>query len=150
MQAGFVTITVTSTEFDDGTSIPERYTCRGEGVHPPLAWTGVPSDATSLALVVTDPDAPRGTFVHWVLYDLPARDGGLAEGQVPAVARQADNSGGRPGWYPPCPPSGTHRYLFSVSALREPLTGARTQDLLDQIAQVSIDRGTLTGTVSAR
>ena len=146
-----MTIIVTSTEFDEGAPIPERFTCRGEGLHPPLAWAGVPADATSLALVVTDPDAARGSFVHWVLYDLPAQDGGLAEGEVPRVAREADNSAGRPGWYPPCPPSGTHRYLFSVHALREPVTAGRTtQDVLDQIAQVSMDRGTLIGTVAAR
>ncbi len=144
------TITVTSTAFEDGEPIPQQFTCQGEGSSPPLDWTGVPADAASLALVVTDPDAPRGTFVHWVLYDLPARDSGLAAGEVPAGASEADNSAGKSGWYPPCPPSGTHRYVFTLYALSEPVTGRRSQDVLDEIARVAVARGSLTGTVASR
>ena len=143
------TITVTSPAFDDGQPIPREHTCKGAGRSPELAWRGVPGEATSLALVVSDPDAPGGTFVHWVLYDLPPGDGRLLAGQRPAGAREADNSGGKKGWYPPCPPSGTHRYVFTVYALREHAGGRSTQDILDQIGRTAIARGALVGLVSA-
>lgn len=144
------TITVTSPAFEDGGPIPPEHTCHGEGHFPALAWRGVPPGARSLALVVSDPDAPRGTFVHWVLYDLPPEDGALAAGRVPAEAREADNSGGTRGWYPPCPPSGTHHYLFTVYALSEPVRGRSTQAVLDEIDRRAVARGTLTGVVTAR
>ena len=143
------TITVTSPAFGDGQPIPEEHTCRGAGVPPELAWRGVPGEARSLALVVSDPDAPSGTFMHWVLYDLPPRDGTLAGGRPPAGAREADNSGRGKGWYPPCPPSGTHRYVFSVYALRDRPGGSATQDILDEIGRTALARGTLTGLVAA-
>ena len=140
---------VTSPAFADGESIPREYTCHGGGRSPELAWRGVPGEAKSLALVVSDPDAPGGTFFHWVLYDLPARDGRLLAGQPPAGGREADNSSGTPGWSPPCPPSGTHHYLFTVYGLSDPASGQSTQDILDQIGHTAIARGTLTGLVAA-
>ncbi len=143
------TIVVSSPAFGDGQPIPREHTCHGAGRPPELSWRGVPGDAKSLALVVSDPDAPRGTFIHWVVDDLPARDGTLAPGELPPGAREADNSAGKRGWYPPCPPSGTHRYLFTVYALSEPVSGRSTQDILDQVARRAVARGTLTGVVSA-
>jgi Raf kinase inhibitor-like YbhB/YbcL family protein len=142
-------ISVTSPAFGDGQTIPERYTCRGAGQSPPLRWSGVPAGSSSVALVVTDPDAPRGTFVHWVLYDLPGEDGELSAGQVPAGAQQGENSAGKSGWYPPCPPSGTHHYVFTVYAL-DGLPGPSSgQGLLDAIVKATGAVGTLTGTVAA-
>lgn len=146
---GTQTIEVTSPAFSDGEQIPPAFTCKGDGGAPPLAWQGVPAEAASLALVVSDPDAPSGTFVHWVLYDLQASDGALPADEVPPGAREADNSAGERGWYPPCPPSGTHHYRFTVYALGEPLTEGRTQALLDEIGEVAVAQGTLTGLVSA-
>jgi Raf kinase inhibitor-like YbhB/YbcL family protein len=143
------TITVTSSAFDDGQPIPREYTCHGAGRSPDLAWRGVPDQARSLAVVVSDPDAPAGTFIHWVLYDLPPRDGRLAAGQRPTGGREADNSAGTRGWSPPCPPGGTHHYLFTVYALGEPASGRSTQDILDQVGRTAIARGTLTGLVAA-
>jgi Raf kinase inhibitor-like YbhB/YbcL family protein len=143
------TITVTSPAFDDASPIPREYTCHGGGRPPELAWRGVPDEARSLALVVSDPDAPAGTFIHWLLYDLPPRDGRLVSGQPPAGAREADNSGGKKGWYPPCPPRGTHRYLFTVYALNDQVGGRSTQDLLDEIGRTALARGALTGLVAA-
>jgi Raf kinase inhibitor-like YbhB/YbcL family protein len=143
------TITVTSPDFADGATIPEQYTCRGAGTFPSLAWRGVPAEATSVALTVLDPDAPRGTFVHWVLYDLPAGDGGLTSGTVPAGASEGTNSGGRSGWYPPCPPSGQHHYVFTVHALTAPVAGSG-QAVLDEIRRGAVAHGTLTGLVAAR
>ena len=115
-------IKITSTAFQDGAAIPTRYTCDGAGVSPPLAWSGIPADAKSIAVVCEDPDAPRGTFIHWVLFNLPANVGSLPE-NVPTQkmlangAMQGTNGARKIGYTPPCPPSGTHRYIFKVYAL---------------------------------
>lgn len=110
--------TLTSTAFRGGGPIPRRYTCDGADVSPALRWEGVPGGTASLALIVDDPDA-RG-FVHWVVFDLSgAASGGLAEG-IPGSAgtpRQGTNGFGRIGYGGPCPPSGTHRYAFTLFAL---------------------------------
>jgi len=143
------TIVVTAPAFGEGQPIPREYTCRGSGGSPELAWRGVPDGARSLALVVSDPDAPGGTFVHWVLYGLPPKDGGLEAGHPPAGAREAANSGGKNGWYAPCPPSGTHRYRFTVYALGDEVRGQSTQEILDGIGSRAVARGTLTGLVTA-
>lgn len=143
------TISVTSSRFAERQYIPVRHTCSGAGSSPPISWTGVPSQAVSVAVVVSDPDAPRGTFLHWLLYDLPPGDGGLAEGEVPAHARQGENSGRRTGWYPPCPPAGTHRYVFAVYALDAGLTAGTTDRVLGEIGRHALAWGTLTGLVAA-
>jgi Raf kinase inhibitor-like YbhB/YbcL family protein len=146
--AGAGTITVTSSAFGNGQPIPQQYTCKGAGAAPQLAWRGVPAGAESVALVVTDPDAPGGTFVHWVLYGLSPRDGQLTGDQPPAGASEADNSGGDKGWTPPCPPSGTHHYHFTVYALSDQPSGSSTQDVLDSIGGMTLARGEITGTVA--
>jgi len=92
---------ISSPAFEDGASIPVQYTCDGQGMPPPLTVSDVPADAVSLKLVVTDPDAPQGTFTHWVVEDI--------------APTTASISG--PGYKPPCPPSGTHRYIFTLTAL---------------------------------
>ena len=107
---------------DDGAVIPDRYSRRGGNVSPPLAWTGLPSGTKSLALVVDDPDAPSGTFVHWLLYGIPAHRNELAEGmgsraEVIDGLRQGRNGFGEIGYGGPQPPSGTHRYFFHLYAL---------------------------------
>jgi Raf kinase inhibitor-like YbhB/YbcL family protein len=142
-------IGVTSPAFADGAAIPERFTCHGAGTAPDVAWRGVPDGTASVALVVSDPDAPDGTYVHWVVYDLPAADGVLNGGRVPGAAREAKNSGGDEGWTAPCPPSGTHRYVFTVYALRQQATGDSTQDLLDDIGRQALASGALTGLVTS-
>jgi Raf kinase inhibitor-like YbhB/YbcL family protein len=143
------TITVTSPAFADGQQIPRENTCHGAGTAPDVAWRGAPAEATSLALVVSDPDAPSGTFIHWVVYDLPPGDGRLVAGRAPAGAHEADNSRGTAGWTPPCPPSGTHHYLFTLYALSSQPSGGSAQDVLDQIGRSTLARGRLTGLVSA-
>jgi Raf kinase inhibitor-like YbhB/YbcL family protein len=114
--------TLTSSSFPAGGSIPSRFTCDGEDASPALAWEGAPDGTTSFALVVDDPDA-RG-FVHWLLLDL----GGSASGSIPEgysespdATVQGTNDFGRVGWGGPCPPSGTHRYVFTLVALDAPL-----------------------------
>src|SRR5712675_42953 len=118
-----MTLKVTSSAFESGQGIPVRFTSEGADSSPPLQWTGVPADAKSLALIVDDPDAPVGTWVHWVLYDLPASARKLAEGvakqeQLPSGARQGRNDFGKIGYGGPCPPPGKpHRYFFKLFAL---------------------------------
>jgi Raf kinase inhibitor-like YbhB/YbcL family protein len=146
---GSQTITVKSSAFEEGRPIPVEYTCKGAGSIPPLAWSGVPSDAAALALVVDDPDAPSGTFTHWVVLDLPSGTSDLGGGALPAGAVEATNSGGRVGWYPPCPPSGIHHYRFTVHALSKPTglaNGVGLTDALKAIQADSVAQGRLVGT----
>ncbi len=117
------TMHLTSTSFQDGSQIPAQYTCSGEGLSPQLAWSAPPARTASLALIVTDPDAPRGVFTHWVLYDLPVGMRTLTEG-VPGVgllvdgAHQGRNDFGEIGYGGPCPPPGSpHHYIFTLYAL---------------------------------
>ena len=106
-----------SDAFSDGESIPTKYTCEGEDVSPPLAWSGVPEDTVSLALICDDPDAPSGTFTHWVAWAIDPGAGGLAEGE--GAPREGSNGFGNDGYGGPCPPPGhgTHRYFFRLYAL---------------------------------
>lgn len=117
-------LTITSPAFDAGGRIPRKYTCEGKDVSPPLEWSGAPANATSLVLIVDDPDAPdpkapRMTWVHWVLYDLPPSSTGLAEGAaaLPPGTREGKNDWKETGWGGPCPPIGRHRYFHKLYAL---------------------------------
>ena len=125
-------MTLTSGAFAPGGAIPARYTCDGKDCSPALAWTGVPAGTKSLVLIVDDPDAPdpaapKMTWVHWVLYNLPARDGGLAEAvssaDLPAGTREGLNDWKRTGYGGPCPPVGRHRYFHKLYALDRELEG---------------------------
>jgi hypothetical protein len=113
-------LTLTSSAFSEGGSIPPQYTCDGEDISPPLSWDGVPEGTQSLALIVEDPDA--GGFVHWVLTDIPFDLPALFEGQGDQLGTPGATSFGEPGWGGPCPPSGEHRYVFTLYALSEMLT----------------------------
>jgi Raf kinase inhibitor-like YbhB/YbcL family protein len=147
------TLTVTSSAFDDGDQVPRRFTCEGQDVSPPLAWTGVPDDVRALALVVTDPDAPGGTYVHWIVLNIDPATRSLAAGEEPEGARQARNSAGHARYDGPCPPSGTHHYRFTLYTLRTPTTlenGVETQRALAAIDAKATGRGVLVGTASAR
>jgi Raf kinase inhibitor-like YbhB/YbcL family protein len=117
-------LAITSTAFADGEAIPSRYTCQGEDVSPPLAWTGLPPGTKSLALLLVDPDvpdpaAPKRTWVHWVLYNLPATATGLVEAvtALPNGTLPGRNDWGRTGYGGPCPPIGRHRYFHKLYAL---------------------------------
>jgi Raf kinase inhibitor-like YbhB/YbcL family protein len=142
-------ITVTSSAFDDGQPIPSEYSCDGAETSPPLAWTGVPSDAAALALVVDDPDAPGGSYVHWVVVDIDPEQSSVDAGQPPTSGQEVENSSGDPSYAGPCPPSGTHHYRFTVYAMSEALdaeTDADLGDLFAQIGDLSLGEGTLVGT----
>lgn len=123
-------MTITSPAFEHGGSIPSVHTCDGANVSPALSWAGLPAGTRTLALIVDDPDAPdpaapRMTFVHWVLYNVPASATGLPEGvgeasgeaSLPAGTRVGTNDFGRSAYGGPCPPAGRHRYFFKLYAL---------------------------------
>lgn len=110
-------MTLSSPAFAEGGTIPAKYTCDGADVRPPLRIAGVPRNARSLAVVVEDPDAPGGTFVHWVAWNIDPRTATLPEKAVPAGAVTGRNDFGTTGYRGPCPPSGTHRYFFRLFAL---------------------------------
>jgi Raf kinase inhibitor-like YbhB/YbcL family protein len=142
-------IAVTSTAFDGGGRIPAQFTCRGDGASPPLSWSGVPEDATSTVLEVQDPDAPGDTFVHWLVVDMPPRDATLASGASPPGSER-DNSAGKTGWTPPCPPSGTHHYHFTVYALDVSLgSDADVEAVARAVDTHLVAWGELVGTVTA-
>lgn len=108
---------VSSSAFSEGQPIPEKYSCDGRNLSPPLKWNGAPEKTKSLAIIVDDPDAPSGTFTHWVLYDLPAKTSELKEGSSGA-GKEGVNSFKKKGYGGPCPPpNGAHRYVFHVYAL---------------------------------
>ncbi|MBI1995291.1 MAG: YbhB/YbcL family Raf kinase inhibitor-like protein [Deltaproteobacteria bacterium] len=111
-----------SPAFSNGQAIPSNYTCDGKDVSPPLTWTEPPPGTKSLALIADDPDAPMGTWVHWLIYNLPPTTRQLAEGlptagRLPDGTLQGKTDFGRTGYGGPCPPSGTHRYFFKLFAL---------------------------------
>ncbi len=115
-------IGVTSTAFKQGGMIPVQYSCAGENISPPLAWDNIPNGTKSIALICDDPDAPMGTWVHWVIFNMPANTTGLSEDissqkSLRNGAIQGLNDFHRLGYGGPCPPRGTHRYYFKVYAL---------------------------------
>ncbi len=115
-------ITVKSSSFKDGETIPSMYTCDGENISPHLVWSDPPADTKSIAVIADDPDAPMGTWVHWVVYNIPPETRELPEklpqgAKLPNGALQGVTDFGNEGYGGPCPPSGTHRYYFKVYAL---------------------------------
>jgi Raf kinase inhibitor-like YbhB/YbcL family protein len=142
--------TLTSTAFTEGGAIPRRFSCQGDNVSPALNWTGAPDDTASLALIVDDPDA--GGFVHWVVFNMTAsQSGGLAEGvsSSPDAPPQGTNGTGKIGWQGPCPPSGTHHYVFTLMALDLSIdqTGAPKADDIRKATEGHIlAQAVLTGT----
>ena len=125
MRSG-MTFRLTSPTFADGADIPARHTCDGDDVSPHLTWSDTPEGTRSLALVMDDPDAPRGLFTHWIVYDVPADVTELGESST--LGTQGRNSFGRSGYGGPCPPSGDepHRYRFTLYALDVPAIALET------------------------
>lgn len=108
-------LSVKSPAFKQGELIPKKYTCDGEDINPPLIIEGVPKEAKTLVLAMDDPDAPSGTWDHWIVWNIAASTAKIGEDSVPGM--EGENSFGRTGYGGPCPPSGTHRYFFKVYAL---------------------------------
>jgi Raf kinase inhibitor-like YbhB/YbcL family protein len=148
-------VDVTSTAFREGQPIPAQYTADGKDVSPPLSWGGVPAGTRSLALVCEDPDAPRGTWSHWVLFNLPADASGLPEGvppeaKLPSGAAQGTNDFRKVGYGGPSPPPGKpHRYFFKLYALDTTLSlppGTTRQQLQAAVQGHVLAEGQLMGT----
>jgi Raf kinase inhibitor-like YbhB/YbcL family protein len=152
---GEMTLSLSSLAFQDGGSIPTRYTCDGQDVSPPLAWGEPTAGARCLVLIMDDPDAPGGVFTHWLLFNLPADSRELpeavpAQNELPNGALQGKNDIGKIGYGGPCPPSGvTHHYRFTIYALDQPLdleAGVSRQQVIDAMRGHSLAWGQLTGT----
>ena len=116
------TVQLTSTVFGNNASIPDKYTCKGASVSPPLSWTAGPQGTKSYVLIVDDPDAPRGVFTHWVIFNIPFSVNKLDENipknaTVEGVGVQGVNGARNTGYTGPCPPSGTHHYIFTLYAV---------------------------------
>jgi Raf kinase inhibitor-like YbhB/YbcL family protein len=147
-------IVITSTEFAHGGPIPATFTCDGKDINPPLSWEGVPARAKSLVLICEDPDAPKGTWIHWILCNIPANIRSLPEEVDVAElggALTLKTSFGKAGFGGPCPPSGTHHYYFKIYALDKdlPLNQESTLEELKKAMQGHVvAEGVLMGTYS--
>ena len=157
-KGGNMTIMVTSPAFVSMQTVPQKYTCDGEDLSPPLSWSNVPNNAKSIVLISDDPDAPAGDWVHWVCYDIPSNIGSLPEA-VPASdtlacgGRQGKTDFGKVGYGGPCPPGGTHRYFFKVYALDVMLTlpsGKTKKEIVKAIKGHVVASGELVGTYTRK
>ncbi len=153
-----MSIEVTSDAFTNGQSIPAKYSCVGKNISPALAWNEPPAGTQSFALIVDDPDAPMGTWVHWVLFNIPISERNLKE-DLPITGKNTDpnaiyvgkNSSGNMRYDGPCPPSGTHRYYFKLYALDTTinlLPGATKEQVLNAMKGHVLGQGELMGTFS--
>ena len=152
-----MTLAITSTAFAQGQPIPVDHSCDGKGQSPPLAWSGAPEGTRSFALIMDDPDAPMGTFVHWVIYGIPASSTGLPaamskDAQLADGSMQGPNTMGRAGYTPPCPPGGTHRYFFKLYALDLAIdaAGMGKDQLLSAMQNHILAQGELMGTYTRK
>jgi len=144
-------ITVTSPAFREGAQIPVRFACQsegGQGKTPPVRWSVASTGVAAQALVLDDPDAPSGAYVHWVVFNIDATANEILEGVVPRHAEQALSTAHKVGYAPPCPPKGElHRYRFTLYALKNkvPLAnGAKLDQVLSEIAERTVARGRMT------
>ncbi len=151
-----MSVQLSSPAFEDGNTIPQKYSCDGDDISPALNWSELPGQTESIALIMDDPDAPVGSWIHWVLYDLPGGRTEIPEnvpksGQLPGGGTQGNNSWRRSGYGGPCPPGGTHRYFFKIyalDALLDVAPGATKEELLQAMEGHILDQGQLMGTYS--
>jgi Raf kinase inhibitor-like YbhB/YbcL family protein len=144
-------ISITSPSFQAGGDIPAKFTCNGTNVSPELQISGVPNEAKSLVLIVDDPDAPRGLFTHWIVWNIDPKTTQVAENNAPAGAVQGTSDFGKRNYGGPCPPSGTHRYFFKVFALDTKLDlkpSARRAELDAAVRSHVLAQGELMGRYS--
>ena len=142
------TLTITSPDFQEGKLIPEKFTCDGENISPAITITSIPKEAVSMALIMDDPDAPSGTFDHWIAWNIPASTTSLLEGAT--VPNQGKNHYGLARYRGPCPPKGKpHRYFIKVYALDQMIgipDGATKEQLEDAMEGHILSKGELVGT----
>jgi len=149
-----MTIELTSSAFNNGQAIPQKFSCDGEDISPPLEWDNLPAETSSLTLIMDDPDAPGGTWVHWVHYDISATTTELPENlaladPVSDAGKQGRNNWNKLGYGGPCPPSGSHRYFFKIYALDTHLSldvGATKEEILREMEGHILAQGQMMGT----
>jgi hypothetical protein len=137
-----------SSAFANNTNIPSKFTCDGEDINPPLSIKEVPIEAKSLVLIMDDPDAPMGTWLHWTVWNIDPATSEIVENSIPPGAGEGATDFSRPGYGGPCPPGGTHRYFFKLYALDIELnlaTGAKLKELEQAMAGHIIDQAELIG-----
>jgi Raf kinase inhibitor-like YbhB/YbcL family protein len=135
-----------SKDFVDNSNIPSEFTCDGRNISPQLSWEDVPEETKSFALAVIDPDAPGGTWIHWLVYDISKELREIEQGTLPEGAKEVENDFGKRPYGGPCPPSGTHRYFFTLYALdTEHLEGINRRNFLDEVEKHSIQKATIKG-----
>jgi Raf kinase inhibitor-like YbhB/YbcL family protein len=150
--AGGAKMKITSSAFQEGASIPSKFSCDGSNTSPPLQIAKVPSGAKSLVLIVDDPDAPSGLFTHWAVWNVSPQINAIAEGSAPKGVR-GTNDFGKSGYGGPCPPSGTHRYYFKIFALDRELDlpfGAKRGQLDEAMKGHVVAQGELMGRYSRK
>jgi Raf kinase inhibitor-like YbhB/YbcL family protein len=134
-----------SKDFQEGGPIPSEFTCDGRNISPQLSWDDVPQDVKSFALSLTDPDAPGGNFIHWLIHDIPKDTRSIELASVPKGARQVENDFRKRDYGGPCPPSGTHRYFFRLHALDVEHLEATSTNFFDQVNTHSLATAELKG-----
>jgi Raf kinase inhibitor-like YbhB/YbcL family protein len=140
-----------SKDFVDNSSIPSEFTCDGRNISPQLSWTDVPEETKSFALAVTDPDAPGGTWIHWLIYDISKELREIEQGTLPKGTKEVENDFRRKSYGGPCPPSGTHRYFFTVYALDiEHLEGVNKRNFFNTVEEHSIEKAEIKGLYKRR
>jgi Raf kinase inhibitor-like YbhB/YbcL family protein len=140
-----------SKDFVDNSSIPAEFTCDGRNISPQLSWEDVPEETKSFALTITDPDAPGGTWIHWLVYDISKELREIERGGLPEGAKEVENDFGKRPYGGPCPPSGTHRYFFTLYALdTEHLESINKRNFLDEVEKHSIQKAAIKGLYKRR
>jgi len=148
-----ISMKISSSAFENNQEIPTKYTCDGKNTNPPLSFSNIPQDAKSLALIMDDPDAPMGTFVHWVLYNMPVDTREIKEGSLSNNTVSGKNSAGSSLYIGPCPPSGTHKYFFKLYALDSMLDVGSNADkkvIEDAIQKHLLEKAQLVGLYSKK
>ena len=140
-----------SKDFVENSSIPSEFTCDGRNISPQLSWENVPEETKSFALSVTDPDAPGGTWIHWLVYDISKELREIERGSLPEEAKEVENDFGKTPYGGPCPPSGTHRYFFTLYALdTEHLEGLNKRNFLVIVEKHTIEKAAIKGVYRRR
>ncbi len=143
---------IKSNDFSNNSMMPALYTCDGRDISPQLSWSNFPKETKSFALSVIDPDAPRGDFVHWLIYDIPKEENNIPRGgPIPNGTKEAENDFRRMQYGGPCPPSGTHRYFFTIYALDiEHLDDVNKGNFISKVNGHKIDSAQIIGLYSHR
>jgi Raf kinase inhibitor-like YbhB/YbcL family protein len=150
LSAHLMGLSLQSPAFEPNQAIPQIYSCKGKNISPPLEWKEVPAGTEAFALIVYDPDAPSGIWYHWIVINIPADTRSLSEGitTLPKGSKLVANSWKRNHYDGPCPPSGTHRYIFELTALDSPLNlpaSATMEEIVQAIKQHQLAQTQLVG-----